>query len=101
MHRVYTNYRWEPVNARKGDRYHYKRDVVYTDMDWRKDDTQVIASVTYNSDQHSKYWGRWQVSFGAQSPALYFLRTQEKPTFAAKKDAIAWATTMIALEGLS
>lgn len=99
--RVYSNYRWVPVNARKGDRYDYRRDVSWPETPWRTVESHVIAEVTYNSNPQSKYWGRWQVSFGAQSPGLYSLRTQEKPTFSSKQDAMAWATTMIALEGLS
>lgn len=98
---TYTNYRWEPVHARKGDRYHYKRDVVWPDMPWRTVEPQVIATVTYDSSSHSPYWGKWHVNFGAQSPALAALRLQEIPKFSSKQDAIDWATAMVALEGLS
>lgn len=98
---TYINYRWEPVHPRKGDRYHYKRDVHWPDMPWRTAEPQVIATVTYDSNSHSPYWGKWHVSFGAQSPGLYALRSQEIPKFSSKQDAIDWATAMIALEGLS
>ena len=100
MSRIYSNYRWEPVHARKGDRYHYKRDVVWPDMPWRTVEPQVIATVTYDSSSHSPYWGKWHVNFGAQSPGLHRLRLQEIPKFSSKQDAVDWATAMIALEGL-
>lgn len=97
----YTNYRWEPVNARKGDRFHYKRDVVWPDMPRRTTYPQVIATVTYDGNSKSKYWGKWHVNFGAQSPGLHRLRLQEIPVFSSKQDAINWATAMVTLEGLS
>lgn len=96
---TYTNYRWEPVNVRKGDRFHYKRDVVWADAPWRTTEPQVIATVTYDDSTHSPYWGKWHVNFGAQSPGLFALRKQEIPKFSRKDDAIAWATAMIRLEG--
>ena len=99
MSRSYTNYRWEPVNVRKGDRFHYKRDVVYADMPWRTAEPQVIATVTYDDKYTSPYWGKWHINFGAQSPELFALRKQEIPKFSRKDDAIAWATAMIRLEG--
>jgi len=99
--RTYTNYRWEPVNVRKGDRYHYKRDVVWPDMPWRTAEPQVIATVTYDSSSHSPHWGKWHINFGAQSPELFALRMQEIPKFSNKDDAIAWVTAMVALEGMS
>lgn len=96
---TYTNYRWEPSNKRKGDRYFYKRDVVWKDAPWRTAEPQVIATVTYDDSTHSPYWGKWHINFGAQSLGLYALRTQDIPTFSRKDDAIAWATAMIRLEG--
>ena len=101
---VYTNYRWEAANVRKGDRFYYKRDVVWPDMPWRTADPQVICTVQYDSNSHSPYWGKWHVEFGAQSPALNRLRLQmveSPPKFASKDDAIALATAMIAMEGLT
>ena len=97
----YSNYRWEPANARKGDRFYYKRDVVWMNMSWRPTQSQLIASVTYNGDHTSPHWGKWHVNFGAQSPGLQRLRLQEKPNFSSKQEAIAWATAMVTLEGLS
>lgn len=97
----YTNYRWEPSNPRKGDRFHYKRDVVWPDMSWRQTEPQVIATVTYDGNSKSAHWGKWHVNFGAQSPGLHRLRLQEIPIFSTKQDAINWATAMVALEGLS
>lgn len=95
----YTNYRWEPSNKRKGNRYHYKRNVVWNQM-WKPEEEQVIATVTYDDNTHSPYWGKWHVNFGAQSPGLARLRMQEIPKFANKDDAIAWATAMIRLEAI-
>jgi hypothetical protein len=96
-HRVYTNYRWEPVNVRKGDRFHYKRDVVWPDMPWRQGEDQVIATVTYDADSRSRYWGKWHVNIGAQSPELNALRKSDIPKFSSKDDAIAWTTAMVRL----
>ena len=97
----YINYRWEPSNKRKGDRWYYMRDVYWGDMPWRQEHPQVIATVQYDGNEKSPYWGKWHVSFGAQSPALARLRLQEIPKFSSKQDAVDWATAMIALEGLS
>ena len=95
---MYSNYRWEKP-GRKGDRYYYKRDVVWPDMPWRTetDPPQVIATVTYDSSSHSPHWGKWHVNFGAQSPELHNLRKQEAPKFSNKDDAIAWVTAMVRL----
>jgi hypothetical protein len=97
MARTYTNYRWEPLNVRKGDRYCYKRDVVWPDMPWRTDESQVIATVTYDADSKSPYWGKWHVNIGAQSPELNALRLSDIPKFTSKDDAIAWVTAMVRL----
>ena len=94
---TYTNYRWEPINARKGDRYCYKRDATWGDNPYRKPDEQVIATVTYDSKSESPHWGKWHVNFGAQSPELNELRKQETPKFSNKADAIAWVTAMVRL----
>lgn len=98
---VYTNYRWEAANVRKGDRFYYKRDVVWPDMPWRAADPQVLATVTYDADAQSPHWGKWHLKFGAQSPGLRALQLSEIPKFTSKQDAIDWATAMIAMEGLS
>lgn len=95
----YANYRWEPSNKRKGDRYFYKRDVVWNQV-WKLPEEQVIATVTYDDSSHSPWWGQWHVNFGAQSPGLARLRMQEIPKFYSKDDAIAWVTAMIRLEGI-
>jgi hypothetical protein len=96
---TYTNYRWEPANVRKGDRYFYKRDrvFVFSGMQSRKSEEQVIATVTYDADSKSPYWGKWHVNFGAQSPEIHRLRMEEMPKFGNKDDAMAWATAMIRL----
>lgn len=93
----YTNYRWEPSNVRKGDRWHYKRDVSWAYNPYRAPGEQVIATVTYDSNSKSPHWGKWHVSFGAQSPELCALRLSDRPTFANKNDAMAWATAMVRL----
>lgn len=94
---TYTNYRWEPINARKGDRYCYKRDVEYLfqGAQRRKPEEQVIATVTYDAKSESPHWGKWHVSFGAQSPELNALRMSDIPKFTRKDDAIAWVTAMV------
>jgi hypothetical protein len=97
---TYTNYRWEKANPRKGDRYYYKRDVVWTHRPWRMPEQQVLATVTYDSNSSSPHWGKWHVAFGAQSPGIARLRKQEREPFSTKDDAMAWATVMIALEGI-
>jgi len=101
--RTYDNYRWEPAHKRKGDRWYYKRDWVlkYHTGEVMRREEQVIATVQYDSNQKSPYWGKWHLSFGAQSPSLHRLRLQEIPKFTTKNEAINWATAMIALEGLS
>ena len=99
---TYDNYRWEKAHARKGDRLYYIRDVVWGGGSFTSPpQEQVICTVQYDSNQKSPYWGKWHVNFGAQSPGLYALRSQEVPKFSSKQDAIDWATAMIALEGLS
>lgn len=100
---VIDNYRWVPAQERKGNRWYYKRDSYYQYDNLGKTAVteQIIATVNYDSNPKSPHWGKWHVSFGAQSPALNRLRLQESPKFSSKKDAIAWATTVIALEGLS
>ena len=97
MTRQYINYRWEPTNKRKGDRWHYLRDIIYTDMPWRTAEPQVIATVTYDDKYTSPYWGKWHVSFGAQSPELNALRMSDIPKFTRKDDAMAWTTAMVRL----
>ena len=99
---TYSNYRWEQAHARKGDRLYYKRDVTWGGGSLTSPpQEQVIATVQYDSNQKSPYWGKWHVNFGAQSPGLHRLRLQEIPKFSSKQDAVDWATAMIALEGLS
>lgn len=96
---TYSNYRWERSNVRKGDRFYYKRDAVTV---WKtgarsEPQEQVIATVTYDADSKSPYWGKWHVNFGAQSPEIHRLRMEEVPKFGNKDDAMAWATAMIRL----
>lgn len=96
---TYSNYRWERSNVRKGDRFYYKRDAVTV---WKtgghsQPQEQVIATVTYDADSKSPYWGKWHVNFGAQSPEIHRLRMEEVPKFGNKDDAMAWATAMIRL----
>lgn len=96
---TYTNYRWERSNVRKGDRFYYKRDAVTV---WNSGglsavQEQTIATVTYDADSKSPYWGKWHVNFGAQSPEIHRLRMEEMPKFGNKDDAMAWATAMIRL----
>lgn len=95
----YTNYRWEPINARKGDRWHYKRDVqfIWSTGGASERQEQVIATVTYDAYAKSPHWGKWHVNIGAQSPELNALRLSDIPKFANKDDAMAWATAMIRL----
>lgn len=95
---AYTNYRWEPSNKRKGDKYHYKRDVVWPYMPWRTAPPQIIATVKYYDDSSSPYWGRWRVTFESQSPALAALRHwQEVPKLYKRDEAMAWAVAIITL----
>jgi hypothetical protein len=94
---TYTNYRWERSNVRKGDRFYYKRDVNWANNPSRLREPQVIATVTYDADSKSPYWGKWHVNFGAQSPEIHRLRMEEVPKFGNKDDAMAWATAMIRL----
>lgn len=96
----YRNYRWEPSNKRKGDRWYYMRDVDWGDAPWRQDHPQVIATVQYDSNHNSPFWGKWHLSFGNQSPGLRRLRLQEIPKFASKNEAMTWAVAMVKLEGL-
>jgi hypothetical protein len=93
---MYSNYRWEKP-GRKGDRYYYKRDVSWSYNPTRKPEEQVIATVTYDADAKSRYWGKWHVHIGAQSPELNALRLSNIPTFTRKDDAIAWTTAMVRL----
>lgn len=92
----YSNYRWERP-GRKGDRYYYKRDVSWSYNPTRKPEEQVIATVTYDADSRSNYWGKWHLDIGAQSPELYMLKNSDIPKFTNKDDAMAWATAMIRL----
>lgn len=94
----YTNYRWEKP-GRKGDRYLYKRDVSWAHNPYRAPEEQVIATVTYDGNAKSPYWGKWHVNFGAQSPELNALKqeAQDRPKFSSKDDAIAWTTAMVRL----
>lgn len=95
MTRHYINYRWEPTNKRKGDRWHYRRDIVYSDMPWRGAEEQSLATVTYMSDSTHPHWGKWIVNIRPVTPALNQLRLSEIPTFSSKDDAMAWTTAMI------
>lgn len=102
MSRIYDNYRWEPAHKRKGDRWYYKRDWVvmfHNGTEVRREE-QVIATVQYDSNDKSPHWGKWHLSFGSQSPGLHRLRLSEVPKFSSKRDAMAWAVTMIKLEGI-
>lgn len=101
MSRTYTNYRWEKP-GRKGDRYLYKRDWelrFHNNHEVVRREEQVIATVTYDGNAGSPYWGKWHVSFGAQSPELNALKqeAQDRPKFSSKDDAIAWVTAMVRL----
>jgi hypothetical protein len=92
----YTNYRWEPVNVRKGDRFHYKCDVVWPYTQWRTaEQPQVIATVTYDDKHTSPYWGKWHATIHPLSPQLNALRKSDIPKFTSKEDAIAWVTAMV------
>ena len=96
---TYSNYRWEPSNIRKGDRYFYKRDKVWVSKNpaLTRTEEQVIATVTYDANPHSPHWGKWHVTIGAQSPELNALRLSDIPKFTRKDDAIAWTTAMVRL----
>ena len=96
MSYAYSNYRWERP-GRKGDRYYYKRDVLWSYNPTRKPEEQLLATVTYDADSKSPYWGKWHVNIGAQSPELYALRVSDIPKFSSKDDAIAWVTAMVRL----
>ena len=96
MSLTYTNYRWEKP-GRKGDRYLYKRDVSWSYNPIRKPEEQVIATVTYDGNAKSPYWGKWHVSFRSHSPELNELRNSVLPKFSSKDDAIAWTTAMVGL----
>jgi hypothetical protein len=99
MARTYTNYRWVPSNVRKGDRYYYKRDMLYVfpGMQSRKPEEQVVATVTYDADAKSPHWGKWHVTIGAQTPEFFALRMSDIPKFTNKNDAMAWTTAMVRL----
>lgn len=97
MSLTYTNYRWEPTNKRKGDRWHYVRDIVFTDMTWRQTESQSVATVTYMGDQAHPNWGKWIVNIRPVSPALNQLRLEEKAVFSSKDEAMAWVTAMVRL----
>lgn len=94
---TYSNYRWEPSNKRKGDRYHFKRDVSWSYNPTRTPEEQVIATVTYDDKHTSPHWGKWHTNFGAQSPELLALRKSDVPKFSSKDDAMAWVTAMVRL----
>jgi hypothetical protein len=91
----YSNYRWE--KHRSGDRHYYKRDVSWSYNPTRKPEEQVVATVTYDADSKSPYWGKWHINIGAQSPELNALRNSDIPKFSSKDDAIAWTTAMVRL----
>jgi hypothetical protein len=95
----YTNYRWEPANVRRGDRYYYKRDRIWTSTNpsLTRTEEQVIATVTYDDNSRSPHWGKWHINIGAQSPELNALRNSDIPKFSSKDDAMAWTTAMVRL----
>lgn len=95
MTRHYVNYRWKPTNKRKGDRRHYLRDIVYSDMPWQVPEEQLLAIVTYMSYSTHRHWGKWIVIIRPVTPELNQLRLSDIPTFSSKEDAMAWATAMI------
>lgn len=97
MSLTYTNYRWEPTNKRKGDRWHYVRDVSWPSNPFRKSEEQSIATVTYQGHSDQQHWGKWIVNFRPVSPALNQLRLEEKAVFSSKDDAMAWVTAMVRL----
>ena len=95
MTRLYVNYRWEATNKRKGDRWHYLRDIAYSNMPWRQAEEQSLATVTYMSNYKHHNWGKWVVNIRPVTPALNQLRLSDIPVFSSKEDAMAWATAMI------
>lgn len=97
MTMAYTNYRWEPSNVRKGDRYNYKRDVSWSYNPTRKPDEQVVATVTYDDNSKSPHWGKWHANIHPLSPELNSLRLSDIPKFSSKDDAMAWTTAMVRL----
>lgn len=96
MSLTYNNYRWEPANARKGDRWHYLRDVSWGNNP-RAPEPQSIATVTYQGNSKHHHWGRWIVNMRPLSPALNAIRVDEIPTFSSKDEAMAWVTAMVRL----
>lgn len=97
MSLTYSNYRWEPTNARKGDRYHYLRDVTWAGNPYRKPEPQSVATVTYMGDHKHPNWGKWVVNIRPVSPELNDLRMGDKPVFSSKDEAMAWVTAMVGL----
>ncbi len=93
---TYSNYRWEKP-GRKGDRYYYKRDVSWEYNPFRKAEEQVVATVTYDDNSKSPYWGRWHATVHPLSPGLNALRLSDIPKFSSKEDAMAWTTAMVRL----
>ncbi len=99
MAMTFTNYRWEKP-GRKGDRYYYKRDKVWTNLPLnitRKPEEQVVATVTYDDNPKSPHWGKWHSNIHPLSPELAELRQSDIPKFSSKDDAIAWTTAMVRL----
>lgn len=97
MSLTYSNYRWEPTNKRKGDRWHYVRDVSWGYNPYRAPEPQSIATVTYQAHSDQRHWGKWIVNFRPVSPALDKLRLEEKAVFSSRDEAMAWVTAMVAL----
>ncbi len=94
---TYSNYRWEPTNARKGDRYHYLRDVGWAGNPYRDTEPQSVATVTYQPHHDQQHWGKWVVNIRPVSPELNKLRLEEKAVFSSKDEAMAWVTAMVRL----
>jgi hypothetical protein len=93
---TYSNYRWEKP-GRKGDRYYYKRDVSWAHNPFREAEVQVVATVTYDDNSKSPYWGKWHATVHPLSPSLNELRKSDIPKFSNKEDAMAWVTAMVRL----
>jgi hypothetical protein len=98
MSRSYSNYRWWKA-GRKGDRYDYLRDTVWTSHHptLARTEEQVVATVIYEDDSRSQHWGKWHVNIHPLSPELNALRRSDIPKFSNKEDAMAWVTAMVRL----
>lgn len=92
----YQNYRWEPANKKKRDKFYYVRTASLSGS-YTYIEEQRVATVAYQSDNKFFGWGKWTVVMHGKSPALYDIQKEGTPVFANRKSAMNWVEVVVRL----